>query len=102
MRDRDGDMNADQAHMAREVGRKAQRKLKARAEHRHGVWFGLGMFGLVGWSIAVPTLLGAAFGAWLDSLYPGEASWTLTFIIIGVAVGCVIAWRWVKRESRND
>jgi predicted F0F1-ATPase subunit len=37
---------------------------------RTGVWFGLGMMGLIGWSVAVPTLLGAALGLWLDSRHP--------------------------------
>jgi ATP synthase protein I len=35
------------------------------------VWFGLGMMGLIGWSVAIPTLLGAALGLWLDKRHPG-------------------------------
>src|ERR1035437_121037 len=40
---------------AGEIGAKAARKLKAR-KSTQGVWFGLGMMGLVGWSVVVPTL----------------------------------------------
>ena len=29
------------------------------------------MMGLIGWSVAVPTLLGAALGIWLDKHHPG-------------------------------
>ena len=83
-------------HIDRDVGR----KLKARAEGRRGVWFGLGMFGLVGWSVAVPSIVGLAFGLWLDARFPGRASWTLTFLLIGVGLGCLNAWYWVKQESR--
>ncbi|MEZ5865477.1 MAG: hypothetical protein R3D25_15945 [Geminicoccaceae bacterium] len=43
--------------------RKAERKLEAQGARHRGVWFGLGMFGLVGWSVAVPTLLGIALPA---------------------------------------
>jgi F-type H+-transporting ATPase subunit beta len=54
-----------------QVGAKAARKLKARKQPGPPVWFGLGMMGLIGWSVAVPTLLGAALGLWLDQRYPG-------------------------------
>ena len=37
-----------------------------------GVWFGLGMMGLIGWSVIVPTLLGAALGIWLGQHHPGN------------------------------
>ncbi len=60
------------------------------------------MFGLVGWSVAIPTLIGIAVGVWLDRRWPGQVSWTLTFLIIGVALGCLNAWYWVKQESGRD
>lgn len=96
-RDRSG------TRLGREVGRKAERRIRGRNEKRRTVWFGLGMFGLVGWAVAVPTLIGIAVGVWLDGLYPQErVSWTLTFLVIGIALGCLNAWYWVKQESRND
>lgn len=84
------------------VGRRARRKLRARNERRRSAWFGLGMFGLVGWSVAVPTILGVALGLWLDARWPGTVSWTLTLLIIGVALGCLHAWYWIKQESGRD
>ncbi len=71
------------------IGRKARRKRRARRAGRKGVWFGLGMFGLVGWSVAVPTLAGIAIGAWLDRRLPGPVSWTLAGLLGGVALGVV-------------
>lgn len=85
-----------------EIGRKAKRKLKARGERERGVWFGLGMFGLVGWSVAVPTVLGIALGLWLDANLGDRISWTLTLLFVGVVLGCLNAWYWVKRESRHE
>ncbi|TAJ16233.1 MAG: F0F1 ATP synthase subunit [Rugosibacter sp.] len=82
------------------VGAKAARKLKARRNPAAGVWFGLGMMGLVGWSIVVPTLLGAAFGIWLDNHHPGQRSWTLALLMAGLAVGCLNAWHWVDKENK--
>ena len=86
---------------SREVGAKAARKLKAQRNPTQGVWFGLGMMGLVGWSVVVPTLLGTAFGIWLDSHHPGTHSWTLTLLIVGLALGCLNAWHWVDKEDKE-
>lgn len=73
--------------------------LRARRERRSGAWFGLGMMGMVGWSVAIPTLIGVGIGIWLDLSYPGKISWTLTFLSIGLAAGCANAWYWVKKEQ---
>lgn len=86
---------------SKKVGEKAQRKLKALHNDEKRVWFGLGMMGLVGWSIVVPTLLGAALGVWLDTKYPETFSWTLTGLILGLFAGCLIAWRWVNKEHKE-
>jgi ATP synthase protein I len=86
--------------LADQVGAKATRKLKARRSGTPGVWFGLGMMGLIGWSVAVPMLLGAAFGLWLDQRHPGGRSWTLALLMGGLGIGCLNAWRWVAREDR--
>ena len=86
--------------MADQVGAKAARKLKARRDGTEGVWFGLGMMGLIGWSVAVPTVLGAALGLWLDKNHPGTHSWTLALLVAGLVVGCLNAWHWVASEDR--
>ena len=83
-----------------QVGAKADRKLKARRNPNPGVWFGLGMMGLIGWSVTIPTLLGAAAGLWLDQHYPGTHRWTLGLLVAGLALGCVNAWHWVAKEDQ--
>jgi ATP synthase protein I len=85
---------------SRQIARKAARKLKAR-NSTQGVWFGLGMMGLVGWSVVVPTLLGMGLGSWLDSHHPGSHSWTLTLLIAGLVAGCLNAWHWVDKEDKE-
>lgn len=85
---------------AEQVGAKAARKLKARKRHSRGVWFGLGLMGLIGWSVAIPTLLGAGLGHWLDGRYSGEYSWTLALLLAGLTIGCLNAWQWVAKEDR--
>lgn len=95
----EGAENSDRAEMARTVVRRAERKQKARREGRHGLWFGFGMFGLIGWAVAVPTLAGIAAGLWLDANWPADISWTIALLFAGVALGCLNAWWWVRQES---
>jgi ATP synthase protein I len=85
--------------LAGQIGAKAARKLKAR-KSTQGVWFGLGMMGLVGWSVVVPTLLGAALGLWLDQHHPGKHAWTLALLVVGLAIGCVNAWYWIAQQEK--
>jgi len=73
------DRKRQKKELPEEVGVKERRKIKARRERDRGVWFGFGMFGMVGWAVAIPTL-----------------------IFIGIVIGCLNAWYWVKRESRHD
>jgi len=86
---------------SKEVGEKAQRKLKALHNDKRSVWFGLGMMGIVGWTIVVPTLLGATLGMWLDKNYPESFSWTLTLLILGLLAGCLISWHWLSKEHKE-
>ncbi len=83
---------------SRQVGVQAVRKLRARREGTKSVWFGLGMSGLVGWSVTIPTLIGAALGLWVDKHYPTPYSWTLMLLLMGLIIGCLNAWRWVNSE----
>jgi ATP synthase protein I len=95
-----GEISKRAPTFAEQVGATAARKLRARRNPGQGVWFGLGMMGLIGWSVAIPTLLGAALGMWLDKRYAGRHSWTLALLVAGLAVGCSNAWRWVAKEDK--
>jgi len=84
--------------LCEEIARAEERKLRARRRGEQSAWFGLGTFGLVGWSVAVPTVLGVLLGMWLDRTWPGPTSWTLTMLFAGIVVGCINAWYWISRE----
>ncbi len=83
-----------------EVSRKEKQKLKAQ-RNKNSVWFGLGMMGMVGWSVAVPALAGAALGIWLDKTHSQTFSWTLTLLFVGIITGGIIAWYWVLKEDKE-
>ncbi len=84
-----------------EINEKEIRKLKGLHNTKQSIWSGLGMFGMVGWSVAVPALLGAALGIWMDKKYPQLFSWTLTFLVLGLVAGCAIAWNWIVKEDKK-
>ena len=86
---------------SQQVAAQATRKLKAQRKAGRNVWFGFGMFGLIGWSVAIPTLLGAMLGVWLDGRYPGTHSWTLSLLIVGLFMGCASAAHWVAKENKE-
>ncbi|WP_089937025.1 AtpZ/AtpI family protein [Candidatus Entotheonella palauensis] len=81
---------------------KVRRKLKARGESHRSIWFGMGMFGVVGWSVAIPTLLGVVAGFWIDQRWPSRFSWTLMLLFIGVVLGCLNAWYWLQQDSAPE
>jgi ATP synthase protein I len=93
-------MSDEETAFVRQVAAKSARKLRAARAGRHGVWLGLGVSGLIGWSVAVPTILGALLGLWWDRRHPRAHSWTLTLLMAGLVLGCANAWRWVSAEGR--
>jgi ATP synthase protein I len=93
------DKKSDEAEI---ISRKAERMDEARKHPRQSAWYGLGMFGLVGWAVAVPLVAGIALGVWIDERWPSETSWTLVLLLAGATLGCLNAWYWVQREGRDD
>lgn len=85
----------------KQVESKADRKIKARRQKK-SIWFGLGMFGMVGWSVAIPALIGIALGIWIDTHIPSRYSWTLMLLVFGLILGCFNAWYWIDKESQGD
>ena len=79
----------------------AKKKIKAQEEGSE-IMFGLGLFGIVGWSIAVPTLMGIFLGVFLDKKFTQSFSWTLTLLFAGVVIGSLNAWHWIKEKTGDD
>jgi ATP synthase protein I len=89
------------ALFAGKVGIKETRRIKGKRQKDEGLWFGLSVFGIVGWSVVIPTLVGTAAGLWIDSHWPSRFSWTLMLLVLGVALGCINAYYWVKKAREK-
>jgi ATP synthase protein I len=86
--------------LSERVREKEARKMRARRRKDRRIWFGLGMFGVVGWSVAIPTLVGLALGIWIDSTWPQlPYSFTLMGLLGGLITGLLSAWHWVNYEG---
>jgi ATP synthase protein I len=86
---------------SQDIGKKAERKIKAKNQQSKGIWYGLGMSGLVGWSVTVPTIIGIFIGVWIDKNFTSSYSWTLMGLFIGIFLGCLNAWYWIEKESQK-
>lgn len=95
---RDPHLSPHEEALLQQVGVKERRRLRARRRQAEKIWFGLGAFGTIGWSVAIPTVLGIVIGLWLDARFPGAFSWTVALLFAGVALGCLNAWYWLSRE----
>lgn len=93
--------NNSHSKFSEQIEAKQVRKVRARDGKDRCVWFGLGMIGTVGWSVTVPTLIGIIIGIQLDDRFKGPISWTLTLMFVGLILGCLNAYLWVKKEQRK-
>lgn len=80
----------------REVRRKAERMARAR---RAGAsfWAQLAHVGVLGWMFAIPVVAGAFLGHWIAHR-TGSRGAGIGVIVGGVAVGCYVVYRQVKKS----
>lgn len=89
---------ADQQTFHHEVAAKEKRARRAREEGDRTLKYGLRAFGMLGWSIVVPTLLGVAVGLWLDQRFGTGIRFTLSLLVGGLILGMINAWKWMNAE----
>ncbi|MEP3329138.1 AtpZ/AtpI family protein [Sedimentitalea sp.] len=82
-----------------DIARQAKRMKSTRDNPGPSPLRGIGTFGMIGWSIAVPTVGGAFLGLWLDRVAPQVFSWTIALILGGVVIGAFIAASWINKEG---
>ena len=87
---------------AEDIRRSAERLQRSRRSPGASPLRGLGVFGMIGWSIAVPTVGGAFLGLWLNQVAPQTFSWPIALILGGVVIGGIIAWTWISQETPSQ
>ncbi|MEO1140277.1 MAG: AtpZ/AtpI family protein [Pseudomonadota bacterium] len=92
-------MTRESDKSAEEIARHTKRMKSARDNPGPSPLRGIGTFGMIGWSIAVPTVGGAFLGLWLDRIVPQAFSWTIALILGGVVLGAFIAASWINKEG---
>jgi len=92
-------MTRDPDKLAEEIARQAERMKFTRENPGPSPLRGIGTFGMIGWSIAVPTVGGAFLGHWLDRVAPQAFPWTIALILGGVVLGGFIAAAWINKEG---
>jgi ATP synthase protein I len=95
------DKKPTESEFSRQIRQKEIQKVNARKSGGRSIWLGIGMFGIVGWSITIPTILGAFLGIWLDKNYPGKFSYTLALLVGGLVLGCFNVAYWIGKENRQ-
>ena len=84
------------------VAARVARMRRARRAGQRSPLFGLGMLGLVGWSISIPVLAGTLAGAYLDRRAGTGVRWTLSLMVLGFVVGGLNAWNWIERTRTES
>lgn len=78
---------------ARIRGERHRRKLR---EGDPSVARRLAQIGVLGWVIVIPMLIGIYLGHWMDHTFYTGVFWTAPLLLIGLAIGCWSAWRWMN------
>ena len=86
---------------AKAIRRRAERMQQTRNEPKYSPLNGLGVFGVIGWSVALPTVAGAFLGMWLNRVAPQSFSWPMALILGGAVVGAMVAWSWIDKSRDN-
>ncbi|MFA6001588.1 MAG: AtpZ/AtpI family protein [Thermoleophilia bacterium] len=82
-------------------GRKGTAGADARERDHSRFWYDFMRFNLTGWSVVIPTLAGLAIGNWIDNRYPADFSWALALMAIGLFLGCLNAWYWIRHHDHE-
>ena len=84
--------------MAAGIGRAGKRKEEYRRQGDRAFWSSLAFIGMVGWGVALPSLMAALLGVWLEKKFGLGIRWTLSLLVAGVGLGCWNAWHAINQD----
>ena len=83
---------------SQDIGKKIRQLMKSRVD-KAGFWSYAAAIGGGGWLFVMPVIAGAYLGRYLDKKVPAGISWTLTFMLLGIAAGAYNIWYFYFRRS---
>jgi ATP synthase protein I len=86
----------DQDPLVKGVRQRGERHRRWLREGDPSVAQRLAQIGVLGWMIVVPMLLGVFVGRWLDQQFNSGLFWTAPLLMLGLALGCWSAWKWME------
>jgi ATP synthase protein I len=75
------------------IKRRRERRARWQREGERSIGQNLALIGVLGWTIVTPTLVGVFVGRWLDREFGAGLFWTLGLLVLGLALGCTLAWK---------
>ena len=82
----------------RSVRKTRERRERAKQEGDRTLAQNLVWMGTLGWLIVVPMVGGMFLGRWLDHRFGTGVTFASALCIVGLATGCVFAWRKVQQR----
>lgn len=80
------------------VRKRRDRLAAGEREGERSIGQNLALIGALGWTIVTPTLLGIFAGRWVDNRFQAGIFWTLGLLVLGLALGCALAWQRMHHE----
>ena len=90
-----------QEGMQESVARFEQRRRRWRGEGPRALVMALTVIG-IGWTIAIPTVLGFLCGHWLDQRYRSGVVLSAGLGMLGLTIGCYSAWRHIAQQRESE
>jgi ATP synthase protein I len=80
------------------VRTRQERRERWQREGERSIGQNLAMIGALGWTIVLPALIGIFLGRWLDRTLATGLVFTLGLLMLGLALGCTLAWKRMHSE----
>ncbi len=91
-------MTAEKKSFADQIEQSAGKLMKSKGEKR-SFWHWASRVGVGGWLFAIPVVAGAYIGRYFDHSSTSKISWTVTFILLGIAAGIFNLWQFLSRKE---
>lgn len=86
----------EQDPLVKGIRLRGERYRRWRHEGEPSVARRLAQIGVLGWIIVGPMLISIFVGRWLDKTFNSGLFCTAPLLMLGLALGCWSAWKWVK------